>query len=311
MEIFYHYIYHLIRKQKMEKTSQLLFRVIIVIIGISRSENMKSIKYLFVLALFLCIAASGWLYYPQYQIHKMKSQTVEVNTNPNKVSFLNYFRQEKAQQIYHLAIGDSVIHGVGAEQHKDLVYQFSNKLALQTHKKIQFQNEGINGITSSELNSFVQSGRFDEEIKKSNIITINVGGNDILHMVSNSNIYNAIQKFDQLESNFSNNLSSIAARINHLNPKATIVFLELYNPLSPSDQYYSVADKLLPKWNLNIYETANRYSSSIVVETTKVINGEKLNNISPDGVHPNSAGYTAISEQMIYQFKHQFRKESV
>jgi len=272
---------------------------------------MKSIKYLFVLGLFLCITAAGWLFYPQYQIHKLKSQTVEVNTDPNKVSFLNYFRHEKARQIYHLAIGDSVIHGVGAEQHEDLVYQFSNKLALQTQKRILFQNEGINGITSSELNSLVQSGRFDVEIKKSDIITINVGGNDILHIVNNSNIYNAIQKFDQLESNFSNNLSGMAARIHQLNPKATIVFLELYNPLSPSDQFYSIADKLLPKWNLNIYEVANRYSSSIVVETTKVINGEKLKNLSSDGVHPNSDGYTAISEQMIYQFKHQYRKESV
>jgi lysophospholipase L1-like esterase len=272
---------------------------------------MKIIKYLFVFALIISIGSFGWLYYPQYQIHLLKNQTVEVNTDSGKVSFLNFFRHTKTRKISHLAIGDSVIHGVGAEQHKDLVYQFSNKLALQTHKKIHYQNEGINGITSSELKDLVQTGRFDEDIKKSDIITINVGGNDILQMVNGNNIYNAIQKFDQLQSAFSNNLSNIAARIHHLNPKATIVFLELYNPLSPSDQFYPIADKLLPKWNLKIYEVANHYASSIVVETTKVINGDKLNNLAPDGVHPNSAGYTAISEQMIYQFKHQYRKESV
>lgn len=263
------------------------------------------------LALFLFIVVAGWLYYPQYQVNKMRNKIVEVNTDPNKISFLNFFRHEKSKQIYHLAIGDSVIHGVGAAQHKDLVYQFSNKLSLQTHKKIQFENEGINGITSGELNTLVQSGRFDEEIKKSDIITINVGGNDILHMVNNGNIYNAIQKFDQLQTNFSNNLSGITARIHQLNPKATLVFLELYNPLSPSDQFYTIADKLLPKWNIKIYEVANHNPSSIVVETTKVINGEKRKNLSTDGVHPNSAGYTAISEQMIYQFKHQYKKESV
>lgn len=311
MEIFHHRNYYIIMRANNGKNNPIIIYSYNCYNRSIRSEKMKSIKYLFALGLFLCIAAAGWLFYPQYQIHKLKSQTVEVNTDPNKVSFLNYFRHEKGRQIYHLAIGDSIIHGIGAEQHKDLVYQFSNKLALQTQKRILFQNEGINGITSSELNSLVQSGRFDVEIKKSDIITINVGGNDILHMVNNSNIYNAIQKFDQLESNFSNNLSGMAARIHQLNPKATIVFLELYNPLSPSDQYYSIADKLLPKWNLNIYEVANRYSSSIVVETTKVINGEKLKNLSSDGVHPNSDGYTAISEQMIYQFKHQYRKESV
>jgi lysophospholipase L1-like esterase len=74
---------------------------------------------------------------------------------------------------------------------------------------------------------------------------------------------------------------------------------------------YSIANKLLPNWNLKIYQVADQYSSSIVVETTMVINGDKPQNLSPDGVHPNSAGYSAISEQMIYQFKHQSRKKSV
>jgi lysophospholipase L1-like esterase len=272
---------------------------------------MKIIKNLLVFTLIISIGILGWLYYPQFQIHQIKNQTVEVNTDTGKVSFLNFFRHTKAPEISHLAIGDSVIHGVGADQNKDLVYQFSNNLALQTHKKIHYQNEGINGITSSELQDLIQSGRFDEKIKNSDIITINVGGNDILQMVNGNNIYNAIQKFDQLQAGFSNNLSNITSRIHRINPKATIVFLELYNPLSPSDQFYPIADKLLPKWNLKIYEVANHYASSIVVETTKVINGEKLSNLAPDGVHPNSAGYTAISEQMMYQFKHQYRKVSV
>jgi lysophospholipase L1-like esterase len=276
----------------------------------SGSEKMKFLKYFFVFVLLFFIGIAGWLYYPQYQINKMKSKTVAVNGDTSKISFINFFRQEKSPQLFHLAIGDSVIHGVGAQQHKDLVYQFSNKLASQIHKKIKYKNEGINGITSGELNKLVQSGRFDKEIKKADIVTINVGGNDILQIVKESNFYSALHKFDQLQSNFSKNLSSITARIHHLNPKATIVFLELYNPLPPSNQYYSIADKLLPKWNLNIYEVANQYTSSIVVETSKVINGEKLKNLSPDGVHPNSAGYTAISEQMIYQLKHQYRKQS-
>jgi len=68
---------------------------------------------------------------------------------------------------------------------------------------------------------------------------------------------------------------------------------------------------MLPKWNLNIYKVAHKAPGSIVVETTKVINGDHLQNLSPDGVHPNFAGYSAISEQMIYQFKHQLRKTSV
>ncbi|MFC0274913.1 GDSL-type esterase/lipase family protein [Metabacillus herbersteinensis] len=272
---------------------------------------MKIIKYFFVFVLIISVSISTWFYYPQYQIQKMKKHVIEVSTEATKVSYIDYFRNTVGTQIYHLAIGDSIIRGVGAQQNEDLVSQFSTRLGKQIHKKIQFQNEGINGITSSELKELVQEGRFDEEIKKSDIVTINVGGNDILRIAKGRDFHSILQTFDQLQSTFSKNLSDITARIKMLNSNATIVFLELYNPLSPDDQVYPLADKLLPNWNLKIYEVANQYSSSIVVETTKVINRENLQNLSPDSVHPNSVGYMAISKQIIYQFKHQYRKKAV
>ncbi|WP_223589197.1 GDSL-type esterase/lipase family protein [Neobacillus bataviensis] len=269
---------------------------------------MKIIKYLLIFVLFIGVGVGAWLYYPQYQIHKMKKQTVEASKDNTSVSYLDYFRDSNASQIDHLALGDSIIRGVGAGENENLVSKFSSKLEKQIHKPIVFQNEGINGITSGELVALVQEGRFDEEIKKANIVTINVGGNDVLRMAKGQNFQNVFQSFNQLQTSFSKNLSGIADRIHMLNPDATIVFLELYNPLSPENDMYSLADKLLPKWNLQIYQVASQYSSSIVVETTQAINGEKLQNLSPDGVHPNSAGYTAISELMIDQFKHQYRK---
>jgi len=272
---------------------------------------MKLIKYLLICLFIIGLGISSWFYYPIYEMEQMKKHAAEVSHDTSHVSYLNYFRNTKKAAIYHLAIGDSVIRGVGAEQNQNFVSQFSNKLAEQIHKKIQFQNEGINGITSSELKTLVQSGRFDNEIKKADIVTINVGGNDILRMAKKQSFQNVFQAFHQLQSTFSDNLSDIAARIKKINPNATIVFLELYNPLSPKDQVYQLADQLLPKWNVKIYEVANQYPLSMVIETTKVINGEQRQNLAPDGVHPNSAGYTAISEQMMYQFKHQYRKQSV
>lgn len=272
---------------------------------------MKLIKYFFAFLVIMGIGILTWLYYPQYEIYKLKKHEVEASRNTSSISYLNYFRNIKTTSIDHLAIGDSVIRGMGAGQHQDLVFQFSNQLAKQTHKKIQFKNEGINGITSGELNDLVQAGRFDNEIKKADIITINVGGNDILRKVKDKNLRNVFQTFDQLQTTFSTNLTDITTRIKKLNPKATIVYLELYNPLTPTNEFYPLADKLLPNWNLNIYEVANQYPTSVVVETTKVINGKNLNNLSADGVHPNSAGYSAISDQMIYQLRHQYRKNSI
>ncbi|WP_342430774.1 GDSL-type esterase/lipase family protein [Neobacillus sp. FSL H8-0543] len=273
---------------------------------------MKTIKYLFVLTLIISLGISAWFYYPQYQINKMKKSIVETSSNGvANVSYIDYFRHTKATKLYHLALGDSIIRGFGAKQNEDFVYQFSTELGKQINKEIQIQNEGINGMTSGYLNKLVQEGKFDEEIKKSDIVTMNVGGNDILQVASDGNFQSILKSIEQLKANYSTNLDAIASRIKMLNANATIVFLELYNPFSLTDQVYPLADKLLPKWNLLVYEIANNYSSTLVVETTKVINGENLNNLSQDGVHPNSEGYMAISEQLIFQLTHQYRKEDV
>jgi len=273
---------------------------------------MKFVKYLFSIIIIFCVGAAVWFYYPQYQIHKMKKQSVEAASKKTAdISYISYFRHSNISLIHHLAIGDSVIHGVGADQNQNLVSQFSTQLEEQTSKQVQFQNEGINGITSKELNEMVQAGKFDNEIKQADIVTVNVGGNDILQTAKGQNFQNAVHAFGKLQTDFSKNLTDIATRIQRLNPKATIVFLELYNPLPSDNKWYSLANQLLPKWNLNIYETADKFPLSVVVETTKVINGENRQNLSPDGVHPSPKGYDAISKQMIIQLKHQYRKNAV
>lgn len=270
---------------------------------------MKLFKYLAVFVLIIGLGIAGWLYYPKYQILKMQRQAVEVNSHVPQVSYINYFKKTTRDELYHLAIGDSIVRGVGALKNENFVYQMSTKLEQETNKKIHFQNEGINGITSTDLNELVQEGRFDEEIKKADIVTINVGGNDLLRAAKKQSLQTVIQTFSQLQSDFSKNLTDIAAKIHSVNPDTVIIFLELYNPLSPDDSMYALADPLLPKWNLKIYEVAKEFPASIVVETTKVINGKHLDHLSPDGVHPNSAGYTAISEQILYQLGNQYLTE--
>lgn len=272
---------------------------------------MKILKYIITFVLLIGIGISAWIYYPQYQIQKIKKQAVKVIHNRTKTSYIEYYRTTEAAQIYNLAIGDSIIRGWGASKNEDLVSHFSKKLEQQTQKEVIYQNKGINGITSGELNKLVQEGKFDEEIKKADIITVNVGGNDILRVVKKSkDFYDAIKSFEELQSTFSKNLSEIAGRISMLNPNATLVFLELYNPLPLDNQVYSIADKLLPTWNLRIYEVASQYQTSVVVETTKVINSKNQQNLSQDGVHPSSAGYLAISEQIIHQLTNQYILET-
>lgn len=271
---------------------------------------MKIIKILLTTTLLAVLSFSAWLYYPQYQINQMKQESAPSSEKNNKLTYIDYYRTSSDSTINHLALGDSIIRGYHIPEEENLISQFSTQLGAETGKQVVSQNEGIIGITSDRLNRLVQNGVFDEAIKEADIITVNVGGNDILKLVKKSDIYSALKSFDSLQEGFSENLFEITTRIEELNPTATIIFLELYNPMPADHQFYSLADKLLPKWNLLIYEAAKETTSSIVVQTTNVINSDNLEFLSSDGVHPNLSGNTAISAQMLEHFK-QYKADAV
>lgn len=268
-------------------------------------------KYILLVAVIFVGSIAGWLYYPQYQISQLKKQSLEASAKESSPTYIDFYSKYPKKSLYHLALGDSIIRGVGAGQGQNLVCQFSEELGRLTHKEVEFRNEGISGMTSGELRQLVDSKRYDEEIMKADIITVNIGGNDVLRAAKKTDFQSAFKAFDSIQESFTQNLAEITARITEVNPKATIVFLELYNPLNPEAAYYGMADKLLPKWNLNIYRTAKNIPTAIVVETSKVINGKNLQNLSPDGVHPNSLGYKAIASQIISQFRTSMKKAAV
>ncbi|WP_404332734.1 GDSL-type esterase/lipase family protein [Mesobacillus maritimus] len=272
---------------------------------------MKILKYFLTLTLFLGVGATAWIYYPQYQIHKMKNEATEVGKDTSRETYLDYYRQSNKKDIQHLAIGDSIIHGFGVDETENLVYKFSDQLGQVINKTVHYTNKGKNGMTSTELNEMIKAGLLDDAIRKSDIITVNIGGNDVLKTAKKQDYYGAVKSFDSLQATFTKNLGEISSKIKEINPDATIVFLELYNPLPADHQFSELADSLLPKWNVNIYEVAHQIPASIVVQTTKVINSDNPQNLSPDGVHPNSNGYTAITAQILKQFSREYRKEAV
>lgn len=272
---------------------------------------MKIIKFLLLSSLLALLSFSAWIYYPQYQINKIKQEHAPNTEKTNKLTYIDYYRTSSESTINHLALGDSIIRGYRIPDEENIISQFSSQLGVETGKQVLSQNEGVIGITSERLNVLVQDGVYDEAIKEADIITVNVGGNDILKLVKKSDIYSALKSFDSLQEVFSQNLAEITSRIQELNPSATIVLMELYNPMPADHQFYSLADKLLPQWNLMIYEAANSTSSSIVVQTTNVINSKNLEYLASDGVHPNLSGNTAISSQMLKQFQQQQKADAV
>ncbi|XRG76980.1 hypothetical protein V5E38_14090 [Rossellomorea sp. GAMAL-10_SWC] len=108
---------------------------------------MKVLKFFLLLIVLVSAFFIIWFYYPQYQIHMIKKQTVRANTSVKQPNYIKYISSLDKKVITHVAIGDSVIRGVGVvDENENLVSIFSHKLGEDVQKQVEFHNDGISGI---------------------------------------------------------------------------------------------------------------------------------------------------------------------
>jgi len=87
----------------------------------------------------------------------------------------------------HLVLGDSISTGydVAVEE------RFSHRVA--EHYGLNEVNRAVNGFTATNLKELLNSGELDEEIASASLITLTIGGNEMVDILCNriANIYNS------------------------------------------------------------------------------------------------------------------------
>lgn len=93
--------------------------------------------------------------------------------------------QVEDKKIYYLALGDSLTRGVGDEEHKNgYTKRLAEKLEQWTEiSEVVLDNRGKRGRRSDQLLSLLEKGHYDSEIRNSELITMTIGGNDIMKVV--------------------------------------------------------------------------------------------------------------------------------
>ncbi|MDP4089693.1 MAG: GDSL-type esterase/lipase family protein [Bacillota bacterium] len=212
----------------------------------------------------------------------------------------------------YVALGDSITseHGPSGSFTKN----YSDYLSKTYSKNVNLINLGINGWASDDLlNALTTSGHYIDSVKKANLITVNIGSNDIgqgvasvTSQVSGSDIDSqaALQKTAK---SFEKNYTAILQKVRDLNPSAILLVMNIYN-LNPNlpglpDDKYGVGSIWVPKFNEIISDpvTKDKYKIQGIADvyTTFGANMLTLTNIQKgDGdIHPSVAGCQAISDE--------------
>lgn len=292
--------------------------------GSNKKNHNKSmqhtIKYVYLgLMLILIIFTLFFMKY-YFKIENNKCITYsEFLSTPMKV--------EEGNGKDYLALGDSISVGTGLSN-KEKAFTSLLSAALNNSK---YMNEAVGGLTSEGLLRKLVDKELRNEIKEAEIITITIGGNDLIEAMKKSFAvlkkdnklsleqfylkYNDIKTFFLLKDimdnqkvkkifhnsyeTFGKNLNEILSTINQLNPKVMIIIQTVYNPFDGNEGFQLIAqyvDQYLKKLN----EIINKVSLKrcFIVDTYKEFKdcGGKYTRIANFDIHPNEDGHQKIFE---------------
>ena len=239
----------------------------------------------------------------------------------------------------YLALGDSISYGMSATPGKGYMDLFCTHLGTNiNYGKVELQNLSALGDKSSDLLAKLQNTEYQDAVKNAKVITISIGGNDLLSpviatvcqafgvnpvnnpnystelgaaMASNPNkdtILAGIASSPALAQalnagvlKFGNDFSSIVQTIKTLAPQSEVYVLTLYNPFNEQDPIYSVFNPLIKGINTSIKAQTTAYKVADVYEKFKTTSGAvnfSLSNMMLDP-HPTTVGHAAIYQAII------------
>ncbi|HDX9579391.1 TPA: lipase [Bacillus pseudomycoides] len=201
--------------------------------------------------------------------------------------------------LHHLVLGDSLAKGYGSTQ-GGYAQVASHTLEIQLHKQIIVDNLAINGLTTDRLLQMIQTEEMKKKIKEAHMITISIGGNNVLHIKRDVGVLEGMRLLNEEKDHFEQDLQNIVKTIRAANPNALIILSELYNPLKLEDSIASYASVFLDNWNKVIYSISKENQPSLVLPIRKLLPNDQKD-LLYDQVHPNDKGYEKIAESFVQQ----------
>lgn len=215
--------------------------------------------------------------------------------------------EEKTEKVLEktdvdvVAMGDSLTEGIGDEQEQNgYAGRFANSIKEQMNgiKEVQLLETAKKGRRSDELITQIKSGDIDNELKTAEIITLTIGGNDLMK-VFRANI-TSLEKsaFDEERPLFAKRYKEIFKLIREKNKKAPIVALGVYNPLTVYTDDPSQFEAILTEWNGDMKKVVDADKHAVFIPVVDLFNSNDEDVYSEDYFHPNAKGYTNMTNRI-------------
>ncbi|MCT6925932.1 GDSL-type esterase/lipase family protein [Metasolibacillus sp.] len=210
-----------------------------------------------------------------------------------------------AQDIQYLALGDSLTDGVGDEYMRQgyterLVEQLEKWPAIAT---ITLDNRGKKGRRSDQLLRLLEKGHYDKELEAANLVTLTMGGNDVMKIVKTDIFSLKKEMFDEERVNFQHNYEQIVKEIRARNPEVPLILIGFYNPFSIVVDETTPFEEIIVEWNNDVRELAAQDDNACFVPVLDLFHTNEDLVYHTDFFHPNAKGYERMTERIVAAMK--------
>lgn len=239
----------------------------------------------------------------------------------------DFLNQEK-KELSYIAIGDSLTEGVGDSTGQGGFIPLLKK-DIEAHYPvtIQTQNYGVSGNTSLQiLTRMRQDKSLQADLKNADLMTLTVGGNDVMAVIRKDLTNLDISSFDQPMLDYQERLEKIITIAKKSNKDIHIYVLGIYNPFYLNFPEMTQMQEIVDNWNQKTKKTLAQYDNvhfvAINDQLYKGVDGKEgivqsegdkkriLNDVlySGDHFHPNNIGYQIMSDTVMESIKKHEKK---
>ncbi len=203
-----------------------------------------------------------------------------------------------ASPARYVVLGDSIAYGSGLSNPREAVY---GKIVADTNG-YNYENFAVPGHTTAALLRRMENEEVKAAIRRADIISISIGGNNFLLSDLNGLLYDGIVKEDytrigEIAEGFYTDLGKIIGNIRKVNSRAAILLQTLYNPQTGyiGKVYQVGADRLNEK--VNAY--AKAHPGQILIVDVGGALTDSAKDFAEDRIHPSAAGNEKIAREVL------------
>lgn len=227
------------------------------------------------------------------------------------------------KRLNYVAIGDSLTEGVGDQTNQGgFIPLLSNAISEISDVNVVSQNFGVAGNTSTQIyKRMTKEKKIQSAIKKADVITITVGGNDVMKVIRTQLTNLTENSFEKPAQTYQKQLTEIFDFIRDNNPNAQVYVLGIYNPFYLNFPDITEMQDIINHWNQTTQDTIAQQKQMYFVPINDLlyqgVNGSKgvttsdgevqtiTNNalFEEDHFHPNNIGYQIMSDAVAEAYK--------